>query len=121
MGISSHLNTIYMNHISILISYIGIGPLLQSITSLHIAIIYISLLETLLIFYKFQGKLFDMCLSSESAILSPKQTSYTSYWLNFIQGRQCANPCALILNIKKGATDHSCQKVAVEQNSKHLL
>ena len=48
-----------------------------------------------------------------------KNRSYTSSQSNFIQRRQWANPCALILHID-GATDHSVYKVAVDQKQQQL-
>ena len=45
--------------------------------------------------------------SESDIILSLKYNQYTSYYLNFAQLRQWANPRALILNIE-GATDYSC-------------
>ena len=54
----------------------------------------------------FNKNYFLQARPSESAVSAYKQTSYTSSYLNFIRGRQWANPCALILDIE-GAPDHS--------------
>ena len=53
-----------------------------------------------------ERKYFLQARPSETVYIAWKHTSYTSFWPNFAQRRQWANPRALILNIE-GATDHS--------------